>query len=509
MSNFHRVFGRALTLAAALALAVPVASAVTLDNGSTTNPLPMKVPNTSFNGVSGPGVALDQLRINISGSDLIIGRTTGFSVRIDLPSNVTFASLPAPTIGAALPCSGASCWTATLAAGGTSADSYAVYSVQPGANSLGVTNGVALTFATGSVTGGSYPNYTFSGLAIMGTPMGKLATLGSSVSATVTFADPNTAQQILTPVSQSLVISANGLAYSMAASSQPLTKIDVGSSAAGGSKTEFASSGALNSANQYYFEAGTPTMGATPGLQDVNNVPYVWQNTDELNLTVSGSFAAFTQTGASVGLVTAGTCAAPTTTIAGTVTASSVTFTGVKYSSLNAGKGILCFRVPAANTQVIDPTNITTSATATRVLSGTSSTPGTGDGLAMAYNGPVATVYTFNPAGNTTQQSFLRISNTGGTGGLVTITAKDDTGAAGTGSVSFTLAAGKSIQLTSTDLENGNAAKGLTGALGAGSGKRILTVTGQISGMEVTNLNRNNSSGTVSNLATPAPKKIT
>ncbi|MDE2156081.1 MAG: hypothetical protein KGJ32_09360, partial [Xanthomonadaceae bacterium] len=320
--------------------------------------------------------------------------------------------------------------------------------------------------------------------------------------AKATFADPNTAQIILTPVTATVLQSSDALAYSVAPSSTLLKKIDVGSNVIA-SKTGFSPDGSLNNvADDYYFEAGTPTVGVKAGVLDATGAAFAWAAGDTLDLTVTGTFTAFTQAGASVNLVTAGTCAAPTTSIVGTVTASQVTFTGVAYSSLNLGTGILCFTVPAANAQVIDATTVSTTAVETRLATGKTNT-GSADALPLKYNGPVDVVYTFNPAGNTTQQSFLRISNTGGTGGLVTITGKDDTGAAAAGTVSFTLAPGKSVQLTSDDLQNGNAAKGLTGALGAGTGKWILTVTGQISAMEVTNLNRNNTSGTVSNFGTP------
>lgn len=507
MSKILRNTALASALLATLLLAAPAAFAVTLDNGNLLSPLPMKVANVAFNGGTAPGVALNQLNVNISSSDLIVGRTTGFSVRVDLPSNVTFASLPTPSIGSALPCSGASCWTVTLAGGGTSSDSYAVFSVQPGANSQGITSGTALTFASGAITGGSYPNYTFSGLAIIGQGVGNLLTIGNSVAAKVTFADPNTAQQILTPVTQTLVVSANPLVYSVASSSNLLKKIDVGSAVVA-SKTGYSSDGTLNkSPSEPFFDAGTPTIRVAAGVEDLNNVGFGWSNTDTLNLTVTGTFTAFMQAGAKVVLISsplgAFCSATPSSVIAtGTVTASQITFSGVSLGSMWGHAATLCFVVPGSNAQVIDATTVSTAATVTRASSGKSDN-GTGNGLAMAYNGPVAVVYTFNPAGNTNQQSFLRISNTGAASGLVTITAKDDSGAAAAGSISTTLGAGKSIQLTSTDLENGNSAKGLTGSLGVGSGKWILTVTGEISGMEVTNLNRNNTSGTLSNLDRP------
>lgn len=486
MSHIMKKTALGLAVVAASVLAAPSAFAVTVDNGSTANPLPTLVANLDVSSATS-AVALGALNVNISNSDLIIGRTTGFSVRLDLPTGTTFNALGAPTVGAALQGGTATAWTVTLAAGGTSTDNYAVYSVQPVTGSTGVVNGAALTWAAGAIK--------VAGVAGLGT-------VGGTTDLKVTFADPNTAAQILTPVTATVLKSADPLDYTVAASSNTMKKVDVGSSVVA-SKTGFSSDGSLNkSPSESYFEAGTPTVGVTSNVNDATGAAFTWAATDKVSLTVNGTFNAFTQTGASVSLVTAGTCAAPTAKLAGTVTASSVTFTGLAYSSLNAGTGILCFQLPASNAQVIDATKISTSAVVTRTAT-TKTSSGSGDALAMAYNGPVAKVYTFNPAGNTTQQSFLRISNTGGTSGLVTITGKDDSGASAAGTVSMTLAAGKTVQLTSDDLQNGNTAKGLTGSLGAGTGKWVLTVTGEISGMEVTNLNRNNTSGTVSNLGTP------
>jgi len=59
-----------------------------------------------------------------------------------------------------------------------------------------------------------------------------------------------------------------------------------------------------------------------------------------------------------------------------------------------------------------------------------------------------------------------------------------------------------SRQLTSSDLQNGNTAKGLTGALGTPTGKWRPTVFSYFPSLVVTSLNRNNNSGTVTNLTT-------
>ena len=119
----------------------------------------------------------------------------------------------------------------------------------------------------------------------------------------------------------------------------------------------------------------------------------------------------------------------------------------------------------------------------------------------MMYNGAVKRVWAFNPSTNADQQSYLRITNSSTTAGLFTIDGICDDGTAGN-SVTFTMASGRSILLTSQDVENGNAAKGLTGAMGlctangtiGQTGKRRLTITGEVGAMEVQNFLRNGTS---------------
>lgn len=89
-------------------------------------------------------------------------------------------------------------------------------------------------------------------------------------------------------------------------------------------------------------------------------------------------------------------------------------------------------------------------------------------------------VYFANPASNTNQQSFVRIVNLDDSAGLVTITGVDDEGQDNDASVNFSLDANASLQVTSQDLENGNAEKGLTGSLGDGAGKWRLAVTSDL-----------------------------
>ncbi|MEO5961930.1 MAG: hypothetical protein ABIP87_00670, partial [Thermomonas sp.] len=118
----------------------------------------------------------------------------------------------------------------------------------------------------------------------------------------------------------------------------------------------------------------------------------------------------------------------------------------------------------------------------------------------IAYNGSVVEVYHINPAGNSTAQSFVRVINPSAVSGTVTLEGIDDAGNSATSPIKFVLGARKSMQLNSEDLENGNAAKGLTGAWGDGAGKWRAIVTGEFGGMRVQGLNRNSNDGTVTNL---------
>ncbi len=113
----------------------------------------------------------------------------------------------------------------------------------------------------------------------------------------------------------------------------------------------------------------------------------------------------------------------------------------------------------------------------------------------LTYNGQSVNVYHFNPASNADQQSYLRISNTSAVNGLVRISGVDDAAKKGAAVASFTLPAGKSILVTSGDVENGNAAKGIATGIGAPTqGKWRLTVDSEIPSLQVQNFLRNTTS---------------
>jgi len=118
----------------------------------------------------------------------------------------------------------------------------------------------------------------------------------------------------------------------------------------------------------------------------------------------------------------------------------------------------------------------------------------------LKYNGAVAKVWHFNPASNADQVSYLRLTNTSTTDGKVTIDATCDDGtAAPTAAVITSLGAGKSILLTSRDVEQGNSAKQITGTGACAVGGKVrLVLTGEFASMQVQNFLRNNTSaGTI------------
>lgn len=96
----------------------------------------------------------------------------------------------------------------------------------------------------------------------------------------------------------------------------------------------------------------------------------------------------------------------------------------------------------------------------------------------VAANGLVTQVPTFNPAENVNQVSSLRLINPSPSAVTVTITGIDDLGLLGVGgSATVILPAGAAVDLSATDLENGDSLLGLSNGIGDGTGKWSLTVS--------------------------------
>lgn len=340
---------------------------------------------------------------------------------------------------------------------------------------------------------------------------------GSGIVATVTVQDTNTG--ILLATAPAKVILGQTAATSTTFDATTQLTIDV---AAAINKTQFL----VGPTNQTWAQIGKVTFaqrdvdsvnaglqvasamgtGATTNVDVANRFVFdAAADTGKLTLTVPNA-AAFTGTG-SVGFwASQGACAATFTASATTVKFVVNATDATKFAAtvpINAATGAMYNLCAVANgtTAIARQTIGATAQIDIANALGRDPAAVSADIAALNFNGTVVEVATFNPAGNTTQESFLRVTNPSNIDGLVTVEGFDDAGVAEGTPITFNLAAGKSQQLNSGDLENGNAAKGLSGAFGDGTGKWRLIVTGEFSGMVVSSLNRNNDDGTLTNIS--------
>ncbi len=102
-------------------------------------------------------------------------------------------------------------------------------------------------------------------------------------------------------------------------------------------------------------------------------------------------------------------------------------------------------------------------------------------GIAPKNNTDSSMLYFVNPASETDKENFIRIINLEAQEATITVSGIDDNGAAAPGgSVTLTLGANQSKQITVNDLENGNTDKGLTGKLGDGENRWHLDVSADV-----------------------------
>ena len=431
-------------------------------------------------------------------SDNIIGRTTGFALRVTLSNGAMLG--PAPTISGTLgglAIGNASGWSASSSVSGNIL--IVTFTPSSGAPAIQVNDNIAL-----GASGAASTELSPTAGELQFNTVQALATSGQQVQGTFQFYDPVTTNPILGSQTVNILQSGNPVATSATASNTS-AKIDVGATpsqaflspcgAIGGSSNPSCTDTGASS-TKTMFDSGTIGVAVSSPATGPDFSYFAFQATDSYTTTLTGNFSAFAQTGSTIALYPSSNCTGTAVATAATPTGNTATMT---YTATGPFTDSLCLTEPSGNTMPIAATSLSASTSFTR---SSTTVAGTSQPLApLAYNAPVVHVYTFNPAGNSTQQSFLRISNTGTSGGLVTIQGVDDAGVAASGQVTFTLGAGQSMQLNSTDLQNGNAAKGLTGALGAPtSGKWRLTVFSYFPNLVVTSLNRNNNSGTLTNL---------
>ena len=456
-----------IALAIAAALASPAALAVNV-----TPTTPDVLPTNAMTGnaqVISNGAPID---IAASATDNYLGRSTGYNVRVTLSGGAKFSAV----VPAA---SGLNGETVTIAGGGQIGDTSVTYSVVP---ATGVIQGDGIEIAAGDF------QINNAGFLANGTPL----------SVDVRVGDPVGGSQLAANNGTTIASAIQGWTVSYAVPASTTIKIDVGTASG---KKKFSSTGVVNVADTFLYNAGSVSVALTAGLTQNMGMSLA---TATAPLKINGAdFTAFASGGGTVTLQSAAACDGSgtviNTTISGDKTSASIP-AGTTAAALNAANNV-CFK--ANGTTVIDDQDL--DATLTVKQTGFADSPAftdtTGKLLTMAYNGAVKRVWSFNPSTNADQQSYLRIMNTSGTAGLFTLDGTCDDGTAGS-SVTFNLASGRSILLTSQDVELGNATKGLTGAMGtcvansaAGiTGKRRMVITGEVGSMEVQNFLRNGTS---------------
>jgi len=408
--------------------------------------------------------------IAATASDNYLGRTVGYNVRVKLSAG-TVASCG--TIGATGGAVSATVVSGTCVAGATEF----VVNVVPSASGTQVGEGFTITDLT--VTG-----------------LGSIGTAGQgSIKLSGKVYDPTTAIELpgsdFNGTAQEFK---QGLDVVVTAKTSP-NKVDVGTG-----KVFFTSSnnGAVGTGDiNNIFNAGTVEVKTATGVDD-------WLAAAAMNadITVRGTDFTPFENGTTdlITLASDSTCA--TTVATGVVSADkkSATFEGV---DLSTTAETTTFNVCFASDEVAQISaqglmaDVVVNDTATHL--GYEEADGT---LAsIAYNGAVAKVWHFNPASNADQVSYLRLTNTSTTDGKVTIEATCDDGTSTPNAAVITsLGAGKSVLLTSSDLEQGKRAvsQGYGVCAGTNPGKLRLVLTGEFGSMQVQNFLRNNTSaGTI------------
>lgn len=118
--------------------------------------------------------------------------------------------------------------------------------------------------------------------------------------------------------------------------------------------------------------------------------------------------------------------------------------------------------------------------------------------LPLRYNGSTMEIFTINPGSNTTQRSFVRLTNRGSTDGYVSLEGIDNAGDRGDSQVRVWVPAGASVQLDAKDLEDGT--NGAVGAWGTGTGKWRAVVTAEFPGLVATSLVNATGNNTLQNI---------
>lgn len=281
-------------------------------------------------------------------------------------------------------------------------------------------------------------------------------------------------------------------------------------------KTRFSWDGRLGSAedggsvDSQYIDFGLLTIDTA-----VSGTSLTFQATDYFTTVIRGGgdddFAAFDNPGIEddIYFVAAdATCAEGTRLDSGTIVGNTVNFdyywtTGTPSIGGTVGSRShsvrLCGFVDTDT--IIDDTLLTHTTTwvsrgGLPVAQGTANK--TCDVMPLRYNGSTMEVFMLNPATNTIQETFLRLTNRSKTDGWVRLEGIDDSGQAGDSQVSVWVPKGASVQISSPELENGSTKS--TGTWGDGAGRWRAIVTAEFPGLVVQSYVRSNNASVLANI---------
>ena len=503
MSKFNP---RSLAVCVAAALALPVTAMAATFN-FTGAPINNTYASNLFGSTAVTVTTPGTLAYNTELTDNIIGRTTGFGVRLTLVGGPTFVTGTPP-----------------VASLGAAATGYT-----PGAATV---SGAVATFpfAAGAGANINVGNLVNVGTFAVAGASGILAN-GGEVTLRIELFDSNT-NQVLTDLTRTMTLmnAVEGTTVTFTPAAGDVNKrIDVAACAspAVAAKTQFSPSGDVSGScgatGNSYFNAGSFRLSTTEvgggnfvlanGFTGNNNSGspgagyFQYFHNDEVEVTVSGvDFSAFDVAGADrVWVDQASNCSSLRQQL--TVNAAKTAATGT--ISFNFGGGgawgntintwYICFNAdPARQAELAaQPINLTVGV---HFLDTNVRDPAdrTAAMLPLLYNGTVLEFQNVNPGSNPRAQSFLRFTNNSATNCPVTLRGRDDEAVYGDSTVNFVLGTGQSQTFNSEDLENGSS-KG-TGAFGDGAGRWYVTATAECGSFVGSALNRNLEDGTVTNL---------
>ncbi|MFN8900909.1 MAG: hypothetical protein ACK5VV_02410, partial [Lysobacteraceae bacterium] len=218
----------------------------------------------------------EDIAIQVNADSLILGRTTGMTLRLDLSNGAQFSQnldLSAPAavgdevrIGSALP----SGWTASISAGGTVGSTFVIFNFNPptvvSPNPVpGLLQGDIIVIEGGVF---AVPVAATDGTGVSLRNLQALQAANATVGITSQFRDPNTALPIMSALTTPILTSGNPIVQScdQTGRAQPNERIDVGSiaqpaGAGQGPRVGFSSDGSIgtvlnNGTRNYIFNAG-------------------------------------------------------------------------------------------------------------------------------------------------------------------------------------------------------------------------------------------------------------